>query len=86
MTKAPYVLSAKYSRRFQARGIALICRRCGQPIISGQEIVNRSQGARSRRLYHAACYDAMFVDIPDEENEEEKHEHEISQEETQKTT
>jgi hypothetical protein len=68
----PYVLSAKIWNRLHASGMSLICPRCGLPIIIGEAVINKSKGAKSRWLYHAACYEAMFVDIPDDENEEEK--------------
>jgi RNase P subunit RPR2 len=82
----PYVLNARNSRRLQALGKSLICHRCRQPLMIGETVINKGKQAKSQRLYHLGCYEDTFANFPDEENEEEKHEHEILEEEPQKTT
>lgn len=70
--KSAYVLTKGGLHYLQTLGIGLICRRCQMPIVVGDTIIRKGKGDKSRRLYHQVCYDSLFLDTNDDENEEEK--------------
>jgi hypothetical protein len=66
-----YVLTEKMSKILKARGIILICKICGCPILVGDEVESKQQRRGKTKLYHLKCYEDSHIDssIPNEEIE-----------------
>lgn len=72
MTTNSDTLTEVSAKHLQGLRICLICARYGRPLSVGDPVTHKISRAKTRRLYHQSCYDSMFLNVPDGENEEEK--------------
>jgi hypothetical protein len=55
-----------YSRLLSFKGKNLFCKRCSKELKIGDHIKG-SRNSGTSKLYHAECYDQMFIDLEDEQ-------------------
>jgi hypothetical protein len=58
------VLKQRYLKR--GWNLPLVCYKCGRVINIGEKIVRKRS-----KVYHEACYEATFIDLPDLDSEDE---------------
>jgi hypothetical protein len=70
MSKNEYTKTAKDHLR--ALDVSLLRYRCGQMLLMYEPIVRKTSSKRNRApVYHAACWQELFVDYPhDQRNED----------------
>ena len=65
-----YVLTERTKKILEARKYKLVCKICDCPLLVGDEIESKQQRRGMSKLYHASCYDASFMELPDVTDEE----------------
>jgi len=76
-----YILTEKMSKILKARGILLICKICGCPILVGDEVESKQQRRGKTKLYHKKCYEDSHIESSISDEEIEKDLKELSGEE-----
>jgi hypothetical protein len=66
-----HILTSSSRKHAITKKWSLSCAKCFQEIQIGQELVRKGRNVRTR-FYHKECFESLFIELDEDENEEEK--------------
>ena len=76
--KKRFILTRRNYNTLIGRGYNLVCKLCKHPLQIGDCIESKPSkyGKQKRKYYHCECYDGSFIDVGDDEEDNDEFEFE----------